>query len=61
MNARTFGRDVAPLGHWSGAMGFARGAPLLPGNDDLLISRIFSYRLPGPKSPEFDFAILVRV
>jgi hypothetical protein len=29
MNARTFGRDVAPHGRWSGATSFARGAPLV--------------------------------
>ncbi len=28
MNAPTFGRDVAPLGRYSGATGFARGALL---------------------------------
>jgi hypothetical protein len=28
MNAPTFGRDVAPLGRWSGATGSACGAPL---------------------------------
>jgi len=27
MDAPTFGRDVAPLGHQSGATGFVRGAP----------------------------------
>ena len=40
MNAPTFGRDVAPLGRYSGATGFARGAPPL---SEIWVNVLFYY------------------
>ncbi len=53
--------SISVLGFRIKAPPCGRGSLPLPGIGDLLTSRIFSYRLPEPKSPEFGFAILVRV